>query len=148
MKFETLFTLLHTLFCRTVCTAKTCYVVSDDKNRSFKSFSLPFLQSLEISRRHHSRDFAKNTDYGHPMDIKAIWKIGPVWQTKYASAIPKNLGLWLNFSRALKAISSLGVGSPWPRTMIAVLMGFFFQEKCPCRQHKSLSFHIFFCNEK
>ena len=39
------------------------------------------------------------TDYGHPMkaQIKDIWKIGPMWQTKYASAIPKNLGLGLNF---------------------------------------------------
>jgi hypothetical protein len=35
------------------------------------------------------------TDYGHPMKakIKNILKIGPMWQTKYASAVPKNLGL-------------------------------------------------------
>ena len=26
-----------------------------------------------------------------------IWKIGPMWQTKYAAHIPKNLGLGLNF---------------------------------------------------
>ena len=26
-----------------------------------------------------------------------IWKIGPMWQTKYASAVSKNLGLGLNF---------------------------------------------------
>ena len=37
-----------------------------------------------------------------------------MWQTKYASAVPKNLGLRLNFGRAVKAISSLGVRSPWP----------------------------------
>ena len=37
-----------------------------------------------------------------------------MWQTKYALAVPKNLGLGLNFpGRAVKAISSLGVRSPW-----------------------------------
>ena len=35
-----------------------------------------------------------------------------MWQTKYASAVHKNLGLGLNF-RAVKAISSLGVRSRW-----------------------------------
>ena len=36
-----------------------------------------------------------------------------MWQTKYASAIPKNLGLGLNiFCRTVKAISYLGVRSP------------------------------------
>ena len=34
-----------------------------------------------------------------------------MWQTKYASAVPKNLGLGLNFGRAVKAISSLDVRS-------------------------------------
>ena len=31
------------------------------------------------------------TDYGHPMEalIKDIWRIGPMWQTKYASAVHK-----------------------------------------------------------
>ena len=33
-------------------------------------------------------------------------------QTKYAAAVPKNLGLGLNFGRAVKATSSLGVRSP------------------------------------
>ena len=28
---------------------------------------------------------------------KDIWKIGPMWQTKYASAEPKNLGVGVNF---------------------------------------------------
>ena len=39
------------------------------------------------------------TDYGHPMkaQIKDIWKMGPMWQTKPASAVLKNLGLGLNF---------------------------------------------------
>ena len=39
------------------------------------------------------------TDYGHPMkaQIKDIWKIGLMWQTKYASAVPKNLGVGVNF---------------------------------------------------
>ena len=35
-----------------------------------------------------------------------------MWQTKYALAEPKNLGLGLNFRRAVKEISSLGVRSP------------------------------------
>ena len=34
-----------------------------------------------------------------------------MWQTKYA--VPKNLGLVVNFWPAVKAISSLGVLSPW-----------------------------------
>ena len=60
------------------------------------------------------RNIVTITDYGHPMKawIKHIWKIGPIWQTKYASAVPKNLGLGLNFGRAVKTISSLGVRSP------------------------------------
>ena len=29
--------------------------------------------------------------------IKNIWKIGLMWQTKYASTVTKNLGLGLNF---------------------------------------------------
>jgi hypothetical protein len=34
-------------------------------------------------------------DYGHPMKakIKEIWKFGPMWQTKYALAVPINLGV-------------------------------------------------------
>ena len=36
-----------------------------------------------------------------------------MWQTKYASAIPKNLGVGVIFGRAVKAISSLGVRSLW-----------------------------------
>ena len=41
-----------------------------------------------------------------------------MWQTKYASAVPKNLGLGLIFGRALKAISSLGVRSLWAAAML------------------------------
>ena len=39
-------------------------------------------------------------DYGHPMKayIKEIWKFGRIWQTKYASAVPKNLGVGVDFS--------------------------------------------------
>ena len=37
-----------------------------------------------------------------------------MWQTEYASAVPKNLGVGVNFGRAVKAISSLGVRSPCP----------------------------------
>ena len=42
---------------------------------------------------------ATNTDYGHPMKakIKETCKFGPMWQTKYAAAIPKNLGVGVNF---------------------------------------------------
>ena len=62
-----------------------------------------------ISSMTYSKFFSSNvrkggalfwiTDYGHPMKakIKDIWKIGPVWQTKYAAAIPKNLGVGVNF---------------------------------------------------
>ena len=35
-----------------------------------------------------------------------------MWQTNYASAVPKNLGLELNY-RVVEAISSLGVRNPW-----------------------------------
>ena len=28
---------------------------------------------------------------------KKIWKFGPIWQTKYASAVPKNLGMGVDF---------------------------------------------------
>ena len=42
---------------------------------------------------------ASATDYGHPMKakIKEIGKFGPMWQTKYASAVPKNLGVGVDF---------------------------------------------------
>ena len=37
-----------------------------------------------------------------------------MWQTKYASAVPKNLGVGVDFfGCAVKAISSPGVRSPW-----------------------------------
>ena len=37
-----------------------------------------------------------------------------MWHTKYASAVPKKIWDWdLIFGRAVKAISSLGVRSPW-----------------------------------
>ena len=41
----------------------------------------------------------KTTDYGHPMKAKSkeTWKFGPMWQTKYAAAIHKNLGVGVNF---------------------------------------------------
>ena len=44
-----------------------------------------------------------------------------MWQIKYASAVPKNLGLGLNFQpcSAVKAISSLGVRSPWCRVCVS-----------------------------
>ena len=47
--------------------------------------------------------------------IKETWKFRPMWQTKYAAAIPKNLGVGVNFRpcSAVKAVSSLGVRSPW-----------------------------------
>ena len=36
-----------------------------------------------------------------------------MWQTKYASAVPKNLGVGVDFGHAVKAISSPDVRSPW-----------------------------------
>ena len=41
----------------------------------------------------------KPNDYGLQMKvyIKDIWKIWPMWQTKYATTIPKNLGVGVNF---------------------------------------------------
>ena len=46
-----------------------------------------------------SDEIGHHTDYGHPVKayIKEIWKFGPMWQTKYASAVPKNLGLGFDF---------------------------------------------------
>ena len=41
-------------------------------------------------------------------------KIGPMWQTKYASAVPKNLGVVVNFRPCSEGYPSLGVRSPWP----------------------------------
>ena len=51
-----------------------------------------------------------NTDYRHPMKakIKEILNFGPIWQTKYASAVSKNLGLRFDFW----PISSSGGRSP------------------------------------
>ena len=40
----------------------------------------------------HNWPFILTTDNGHPMR-----KIGPMWQEKYALAVPNNLGLGLNF---------------------------------------------------
>ena len=74
--------------------------------RSFRTGPKNFLedrsvQDLKIAKR-TSKDLFFNpetTDYGHPMkaQIKDIWKIGPMWQTKYAAAVPKNLGVGVNF---------------------------------------------------
>ena len=36
-----------------------------------------------------------------------------MWQTKYALAVPKNLGLEFIFGGAAKAIYSPGIRSPW-----------------------------------
>ena len=43
---------------------------------------------------------AKDTDYEHPMkaQIKDIWKIGLMWQAKYASAVPKKFAIGIEFS--------------------------------------------------
>ena len=41
-----------------------------------------------------------------------------MWQTKYASAVPKNLGVGVNFGCAVKAISSLGVRSSWLKVCV------------------------------
>ena len=41
----------------------------------------------------------KITDYGDPMKakIKEIGNFEPMWQTKYAPAVPKSLGLGFDF---------------------------------------------------
>ena len=36
-----------------------------------------------------------------------------MWQTKYALAVPKNLGVGVNFRASVKAISALGICSLW-----------------------------------
>ena len=38
-----------------------------------------------------------------------------MWQVKYASAVPKNLGVGVNFCCAVKTISSLGVCTFWQK---------------------------------
>ena len=43
-----------------------------------------------------------------------------MWQTKYASTVPKNLGVGVDFGHTVKAISSPGVRSVFSD-------GFFFQ---------------------
>ena len=77
------------------------------------SFCLP-IPFLHVSRI-ISTSFAivRTTDYGHPMKvwIKDIWKIGPMWQTKYATGVPKNWDWDWIFGRAVKTISSPGVRS-------------------------------------
>ena len=42
---------------------------------------------------------SKSTDYEHQIKarIKEIWNFGPMRQTKYALAVPKNLGLGFDF---------------------------------------------------
>ena len=40
-----------------------------------------------------------------------------MWQTKYASAVPKNLGVGVNFQLCSEGYSSLGVHSPWQETL-------------------------------
>ena len=41
------------------------------------------------------------TDYRHPImaRIKEIRKSGPMWQTKYVLAVPKNLGVGVGFGQ-------------------------------------------------
>ena len=52
-----------------------------------------YLESISISF------ITFTTDYRHPMNawIKETWNFGPMWQTKYASAVPINLGLGFDF---------------------------------------------------
>ena len=62
-----------------------------------------FFSALQSENDQRPNNFAKatiwTTDNGHTMDasIKDIWKIGSMWQTKYVSAVPKNLGLGVDF---------------------------------------------------
>ena len=63
------------------------------------NFLSPWQTKPNWNRVKYSQWFGKITDYGHPMKayIKEIWKFGPMWQTKYASAVPKSLGLGVDF---------------------------------------------------
>ena len=60
------------------------------------------------------------TDCRHPMKvlIKEIWKFGPMWQTKYALAVPNNWEWEWIFGPAVMAISSPAVRSPWEASNI------------------------------
>ena len=67
---------------------------------------------MKLSARLQSKESPKNvqltekeTKYElqgmneHPMkaQVKDILKFGPMWHTKYASAVPKNLGVGVNY---------------------------------------------------
>ena len=58
------------------------------------------------------------TDHGHPMKthIKESWNL-VLWQTRYASAKPKHLGLGFD-----EGIFSLGVSSPWGTSLTLSLL--------------------------
>ena len=73
--------------------------------------------SLRFFRWGWGRGF---TDCRHPMKvlIKEIWKFGPMWQTKYALAVPNNWEWEWIFGPAVMAISSPAVRSPWEASNI------------------------------
>ena len=56
---------------------------------------------------HVNKPRTADTQWRH----KEIWKFGPMWQTKYASAVPKNLGVGVDF-RPCSAGDFL-TGRPW-----------------------------------
>ena len=70
----------------------------------------------ELSLALDSLSLAESTDYGHPMksQIKEIWKFGPLWQTKYALAVPKNLELRVEQWRQLPHRASVVCGGTKP----------------------------------
>ena len=69
------------------------------------SFELHFGKQGDFKFRTSTRKIHFNicicvsTDYGQSIEtlIKDIGKFGPMWQTKYASDVHKNLGLGLDF---------------------------------------------------
>ena len=88
------------------------------------------------------------TDYGHPMKayIKEIWKFGPMWQTKYALAVLKNLGVGVDFGHAVKVISSPGVRSLWSK-LWAVPIGIPTKNSKPSKIMVSL-LQLHYCEER
>ena len=103
------------------CRPSVSMVLFEKNNQPADYFSVHFIKSLEffqswqgslffVTKMHaqckslqqrvlYCNSYLEHTDYGHPMKgkIKETWKFRPMWQTKYAAAIPKNLGVGVNF---------------------------------------------------
>ena len=91
-----------------VITVIVKHVIQSSENR-VKKWLIGFSSQARIT----------DTQWRHKSKI-CIWKIGPMWQTKYASAAPKNLELGLNFWPCSEGYSSLGVRSPCSQASIKI----------------------------